>query len=41
MFDPQVPREIREVTQAHIEEFEEQRRVMEEAVPAYSVDELM
>ena len=41
VFDLQVPREIREVTQAHIEEFEDQRRVIEEAVPAYSVDELM
>lgn len=37
----QVPRQITEVTEAHVEEFDRQRRVVEEATPPYSVDELM
>ncbi|KAF8137146.1 hypothetical protein EV363DRAFT_1534747 [Boletus edulis] len=36
-----VPREITEVTETHVEEFDRQRRAVEEATPPYLVDELM
>jgi len=36
-----VPRQITEVTEAHVEEFDRHRRAVEQAVPPYSVDELM
>lgn len=37
----QVPEQIAEVTEAHVEEFDRQRKVVEEATPPYSVEELM
>ncbi|KAF8548700.1 hypothetical protein OG21DRAFT_1516026 [Imleria badia] len=36
-----VPQQITEVTEAHVEEFDRQRKAVEEATPPYSVDELM
>ncbi|KAG9311531.1 hypothetical protein JVU11DRAFT_7735 [Chiua virens] len=36
-----VPRQIADVTEAHVEEFDRQRQAVEDATPPYLVDELM
>ena len=36
-----VPRQIADVTAAHVEEFDRQRQAVEDATPPYSIDELM